>query len=248
MDDKIKYLLLAVGAWFLYDWYKGEPATPVGPAGGGTGTGTGTSTGTSTGTGTGTGTGTPPKAVVVTPADAEIAKLAAGGQAAAIVVANQRGLKYNYHQWNWFRQQALGTQQPDPATFTSDPGVAVSATMYLAALPALPRNALITPVQPVVAGRTAAPLTDADVASLAIAGASGYPDGVAAADRAGIRFNYWQWNYYRSLTYYAPPAPEDFTGDPSVLVSASQYIADLTRGLSGLGWAPALPYSTAWSA
>lgn len=45
MDDKIKWALLAVGAYFLYDWYTGQVAVAAAAAlapGGGAGVGTGT--------------------------------------------------------------------------------------------------------------------------------------------------------------------------------------------------------------
>jgi hypothetical protein len=135
MDDKIKYALLAVGAYFLYDWYSKNqaaaavviPATPtVVPA-----------------------TTTPVVPVTVAPIAAtpipsantvllaamtndQVATFAAQGNADAVAEANRRGMRYDHHTWNWYRAQALG-QQPDPELWA--PGATtsvVTVSEYLA--------------------------------------------------------------------------------------------------------------------
>lgn len=191
MDDKIKYLLMAVGAYFLYDWYTNQaPAVvPVTPDGGG-GTGTGTGTDGNTGPGFSTEPGPAPvppvpvttlppwhapvytpvavsqsDAAVLAAMDTEtVARAAVLGDPKALAEAERRGLKYNFHQWNWFREQATGQTQPDPSTyFSGDPNAAVGAPQYM-------------------------------------------------------------------------------------LVRATALATGVVQGLSGLGWAPVLPFNTAWRA
>jgi hypothetical protein len=164
MDDKIKYLLLAVGAYFLYDWYTGQAAAvaPIVPAGG-AGTGTTPTTGTYGDTPITTPpiTATPPipvtplppwTAPVYTPpaqtpalqstlaamSGDEIATAAAAFNQDAIAESVRRGQRYDFHQWNWLRERTAGAQ-PDPSTYyggnASDPVTA--AEFYLVRATAL---------------------------------------------------------------------------------------------------------------
>jgi hypothetical protein len=174
MDDKIKYLLMAVGAYFLYDWYTGQadtPVVPVVPTGSGTGTGSGAP---ATPTTPATPAWTPPvyTPMTVPPAQAAlmavmdddtVARNAVQGIPVYLAEAERRGMKYNFHQWNYFRSQISG-EQPDPSTYYGgDPGDVVSAPQYL-------------------------------------------------------------------------------------LVRATAMATGAVQGMSGMGWAPTLPWSTAWSA
>lgn len=139
MDDKIKWALLAVGAYFLYDWYTGQVAVAAAAAlapGGGAGVGTGTTPATGA---TPPVTVTPPVPVtplppwtapVYTPpaqtpalqstlaamSGDEVATAAAAFNQDAIAESVRRGQRYDFHQWNWFRARTAGAQ-PDPATY-----------------------------------------------------------------------------------------------------------------------------------
>lgn len=137
MDDKLKWILLAVGGYFLYDWYTSsqaagqgvapvpqpEPAAhPFTPA---------------------------PVPVSAPPAQAppppsgnvsvlagmsndQIAAFAAQGNQDAVTLANSRGLRYTHHQWNYFRSLALG-EQPDPELWApGQSNEAVTVSQYLA--------------------------------------------------------------------------------------------------------------------
>lgn len=176
MDDKIKYLLLAVGAWFAYDWYTNK--TPAGgvdytkmsageldaafrnPSTSATDRGTITAllgnladrgnkdalvilgrpgyTSYPEHTTFLPSAVTPPVvsgnvSVLAGMTNDQIAAFASQGNQDAVTLANSRGLRYNHHQWNYFRALALG-EQPDPELWA--PGhttEAVTATAYLAA-------------------------------------------------------------------------------------------------------------------
>lgn len=152
MDDKIKWALLAVGAYFLYDWYTNQQAAAA-PPGGGSGVGTGTGTGTPKtdyvpsaplvyGTPKTPWTPTPVEPIgtpkvpwhpVMDQPDSIVAMNAVSGFPGTMYIneARRRGMQYNYHQWNWFRAQATGVEQPDPAEFSANPDMLVSATQYL---------------------------------------------------------------------------------------------------------------------
>ncbi len=138
MDDKLKWVLLAAGGYFLYDWWsKNRGAATAGGVR----------------TGPGTLTIAPAPGPLAVPADQpqtpaqpavtnisllatmnndQVAVFAAQGNQDAVAVANNRGLRYTHHQWNWFRSQALG-EQPDPELWAAGhSNEAVSADVYLA--------------------------------------------------------------------------------------------------------------------
>jgi hypothetical protein len=117
MDDKIKWILLAVGGWFLYDWYsKSQAATPVAsPAAPPVGVGPAQSF--IPAQAPAPPAAAPPSGNVSLLAgmtNEQVAAFAAQGNADAVAESDRRGLRYNHHQWNWFRQQATGITQPDP--------------------------------------------------------------------------------------------------------------------------------------
>jgi hypothetical protein len=106
-------------------------------------------------------------------------------------------------------------------------------------------------------------LTDDQVASKA---ASGDKDYIAEAVRRGIKYNFHEWNYLRAaVTGVTQPDPATWVGDPNTMVTAGEYwlirsaalATQLVQGaidnqgvegLGDMGWAPILPWSTAWSA
>lgn len=64
-----------------------------------------------------------------------VAILASSGQQDAIWFANQAGLKFNFHQWNYYRTQATGRPMPDPDTFSGGrSNESVPVGVYLDAL------------------------------------------------------------------------------------------------------------------
>jgi len=216
MDDKlIKWALLAAGAYFLYDWYMGQPAAPAAQPEGGTGTGTG-----------------PAAAAVNT-------------DAANAGVSDAERL----------RAQALVQQQLQDAarrTPVSAPAVGGVVQAVVDQVPWLSPGTAVAVGNAYSQALTAARamVQAAPTAQVAAAAAAGGVDGIAEAERRAMRFTYHQWNWYRAQALgVAQPDPATFQGDPSVPVSVTAYLAALkTAGLSGLGWAPVLPYSTAWSA
>lgn len=130
MNNIPQLMMLAVGGFVLWQWYSSRQTENGGggsttlPGGGSTGTGTqtGGQTGGSTGTGTQTGgqTGgstengngngngnggngggsTAPQLTV-----AQITPLAAGGNREWAAVLDERGIRYNVDQWNYYREQ-----------------------------------------------------------------------------------------------------------------------------------------------
>lgn len=182
MDDKIKYLLMAVGAYFLYDWYTGQVATPTTPAPGGS----------------------------TSPADLVDVGIA-----------------------------------PAPA-----------ATPPVPVTPLPPWTAPVYTPPPQTAAVALAARSVSDEGT-AIAAAAFNQDAVTESVRRGQKYNFHQWNYFREITKGVQPEPGSyFGGDPNTRVTAAEYMlvratavaTGVVQGMTGLGWAPTLPWSTAWSA
>lgn len=145
MDDKIKWALLAVGVYFLYDWYTKQTPAPEVVAPGGPPPPVVAERPIWTPPewiAPGAPAPTPPAPIappppwtrpVYTPpaiapaqqagltqlSDALIAQVAvsgAGGSDLAVAESARRGQRYDFHQWNYFRALTLG-EQPDPSTY-----------------------------------------------------------------------------------------------------------------------------------
>ena len=103
-EDMIKYAMMAVAAYLLWQWLtkKGGPlALPEAGAGTGTGTGAGKTDGT-TPVDSGKVISTPPTSASPTPTDKQI-------YAAALAVANvgqTGGWRQSAFAWNWYRERA----------------------------------------------------------------------------------------------------------------------------------------------
>jgi hypothetical protein len=95
---------------------------------------------------------------------------------------------------------------------------------------------------------------------LAIHAATFNQDAIAESVRRGQRYSLHQWNWFREQTQGEQPDPATYySGDPNTLVTAAEYmlirqvalatgVVQAAGGVGDLGWAPILPWSTAWSA
>jgi hypothetical protein len=190
MDDKIKYALLAVGAYFAYDWWQKQQGTA--PATGGA-------------------------------AD----KAAADTAAAAAKAASDKA--------------AVTKTAEDKAR--ADEAIRVAA---VAKADADRRAAAV---------RLFSSYPDASLAGEAAK--TGEANAVAAANTRGFKFDHHTWNYYlQAVTAQAQPDPELWApGKTLEPVTVEQYRAmrlaagqGMVGGMSGMGWMPTLPWSTAWQA
>lgn len=137
MDDKLKWILLAVGGYLLYDWYANRPsgvaaATDDAAASAAKAAADAAAKAAAT---KNEADRVAAEAAAKLAADAVAAaarqaasvnlfrnytdetlagEAARSGEANAVAAANARGLKYNHHQWNFFLQQVVAQPQPDP--------------------------------------------------------------------------------------------------------------------------------------
>jgi len=147
-NEMFKYALIAGAAYLV--WKSGmldkfnlpflpasgaaPAALPASPTGGGSPTGAAApstmppSTDGPTGGGGATSTPTPANVPYTSAQIDDMTKKAAGGDMAAAAVLTGLGVKYNGHQWNWFREQAGNA----PAPGTAGLDEIMTATQYLA--------------------------------------------------------------------------------------------------------------------
>ena len=112
MQGIAQLLMLGVGGFVLWQWYSsrqsgGDGSGTVTPGGGssttlpaGGGSGSSTPGGSTQPGGGGSTTTTSPQLTV-----AQITPLAAGGNREWAAVLDQRNIRYNVDQWNWYREQ-----------------------------------------------------------------------------------------------------------------------------------------------
>jgi len=242
MDDKIKWALLAVGAYFLYDWYSKQ----VGPGGS-------------------------DKYSKMCLPELRNAYASASAEDKAVIQTIVGKYKEPVEtlaamaaKGDCLAQGFLAEDQAqiaaNPSPFTGGNIIALpESPVPVTPLPPWTRPVYtppaVTPEQQ--AGLTL--LSDALIAQVAVSGAAGSDLAIAESVRRNQRYDFHQWNYFRALTlgeqpdpasYYGGNAGDRVTAAEYMLVRKTALVTGIVQGMTGLGrhGGPILPWSTAWQA